>query len=97
MKIVWSVKANYTFYTTRDYLIQYRSNEISQKFINEVLRIIDLISKNPHLGKYRTDLECNEISISKYISLYYIINIDYIHLIRFYDNRQKPLTILNLF
>ncbi|MEP6805313.1 MAG: type II toxin-antitoxin system RelE/ParE family toxin [Flavobacterium sp.] len=95
MKIVWSARANYTFYTTRNYLLQYRSNEIAQKFANEVLLILDLIAINPHLGKFRSDLECNEILISKYTSLYYIINQDFIHLIRFHDNRQKPLKILN--
>ena len=96
MNIVWSNRANYTFYTTRNYLKQYRSNEVAQRFVNEVLRTIDLISKNPHLGKFRHDLECNEILVSKYTSLYYIINKDFIHLIRFYDNRQEPLTIFNL-
>jgi plasmid stabilization system protein ParE len=96
MKIIWSARANYTFYTTQNYLLQYRSNEIAQNFANQVLRILDLISINPHLGKFRPDLECNEIVISKHTSLYYIINQDFIHLIRFYDNRQKPLTILNL-
>ncbi|RKR09999.1 plasmid stabilization system protein ParE [Flavobacterium sp. 90] len=95
MRIVWSSQANYTFYRTRNYLLQYRNNEIAQKFANEVLRIIDLISINPYLGKFRPDLECNEIIISKYTSLYYIINPNFIHLIRFYDNRQRPLTILD--
>ncbi|OXB24200.1 hypothetical protein B0A80_05745 [Flavobacterium tructae] len=97
MKIVWSTKAKYTFYTTRNYLIQYRNTEIAQKFVNEVLRSTNLISKNPHLGKFRYDLECNEIFITKHISLYYVINEDFIHLIRFYDNRQRPATILDLF
>lgn len=96
MKIVWSVRANYTFYNMRNYLLQYRNYEIAQKFTEEVLHILDLISINPHLGKFKPDLECNEIVISKYISLYYIINHDFIHLIKFYDNRQKPLTIINL-
>ena len=70
MKIVWSARANYTFYNIRNYLLQYRSNEIAQKFANEVLHILDLIAINPHLGKFRRDLECNEILISKYTSLY---------------------------
>ena len=79
-----------------NYLIEYRSPEIAEKFANKVLHIINLISINPHLGKFRNDLECNEIVITKYISLYYIINNNFIHLIRFYDNRQQPLDILNL-
>ncbi|MFD2942597.1 type II toxin-antitoxin system RelE/ParE family toxin [Flavobacterium notoginsengisoli] len=96
MKIIWSTNANYTFYKTRDYLIHYRNNEIAKKFANEVLKILDLISKNPSLGKFRDDLECNEILISKHTSLYYIINKNFILLIRFHDNRQKPLTIFDL-
>ncbi|MDR6760823.1 plasmid stabilization system protein ParE [Flavobacterium sp. 2755] len=95
MKIVWSSRATYTFYTTRNYLTQFRSNEIAQKFVKEVLHIIDLVTINPHLGKFRHDLECNEILVTKNISLYYILNRDVIHLIEFHDNRQKPLTILN--
>ncbi|SEN59570.1 hypothetical protein SAMN05444671_1908 [Flavobacterium sp. CF108] len=40
MKIVWSSRATHTFYTTRNYLTQFRSNEIAQKFVKEVLHII---------------------------------------------------------
>ncbi|MCP2026588.1 hypothetical protein L1276_001732 [Flavobacterium sp. HSC-32F16] len=43
MKIVWSSRATYTFYTTRNYLKQFRNNEIAQKFVTEVLHIINLI------------------------------------------------------
>jgi len=96
MKIIWSIKANYTFYAIRNYLIQYRNYEVGKKFGNEVTHVIHLLSTNPSLGKFRTDLECNEILISKYISLYYIINGNLIHLIRFHNNRQMPLTILTL-
>lgn len=96
MKIIWSINANYTFYAIRNYLIQYRSIEIAQKFANEVVHLINLLSKNANLGKFRKDLDCNEIVVWKYTSLYYIINGNAIHLIRFHDNRQKPLTILIL-
>jgi plasmid stabilization system protein ParE len=96
MKIVWSKHANYTFYNTRNYLLHYWNYQIAQKFADEVLHVIELISKNPHLGKFRFDLECNEILISKNISMYYKINHDFVHLIEFYDNRQKPINVLNL-
>lgn len=95
MEIVWSTRASYIFHATRNYLIQFRSNQIAQKFVNELLHIINLIKLNPHLGKFRRDFDCNEIIVSKNISLYYIINQDFIHLIEFYDNRQKLLKVLN--
>jgi plasmid stabilization system protein ParE len=95
MKIVWSKQASYTFYITRNYLIQYWNDEIAQRFVDEVIRIITLISSNPYLGKSRSDLQCNEILISKHITLYYVIKKGFIHLIKFYNNRQKPITVLN--
>lgn len=95
MEIVWSTRANYTFHATRNYLIQFRSTEIAKRFVNEVLHIINLIKANPHLGKFRRDFDCNKILVSKNISLYYIVKQDFIHLIEFYDNRQKPLKVLN--
>ena len=95
MQIVWSSRATYTFYATRNYLLQFRSDKIAQRFVNEALQLINLIKVNPYLGKFRHDLECNEIVITRNISLYYIINRDFIHLIEFHDNRQKPLITLN--
>lgn len=96
MKIVWSKNAKYTFYNIRNYLIHYRNTEIVEKFGNETVHLLQLLSQNPHLGKFRKDLECNEILVWKSTSLYYVIKEDIIHLIRFYDNRQKPLTIFTL-
>lgn len=96
MKVVWSKQAYYTFHTTRNYLIQKWNDEIAKRFVNEVIHVIALISDNPQLGKTRKDLQCNVILISKHITLYYVIKKDFIHLIRFSNNRQKPVTILNL-
>lgn len=96
MKIIWSKKAKYSFYTIRNYLELYWSPLIAKKFINDVLQINKLLEKNPQLGKYRADLECREIVISKHVTLYYETNENYIRLIAFWNNRQEPLNSINL-
>jgi plasmid stabilization system protein ParE len=96
MKIIWSKKAKYNFYTIRNYLEHYWSPLIAEKFINDVLHINILLEKNPHLGKYRADLDCREILISKHITLYYQTNENNIRLIAFWNNRQQPADNLSL-
>ena len=96
MKLVWSKKAKYNFYTIQNYLELYWSPLIAKKFINDVLRVNNLLEKNPQLGKYRSDLECREIVISKHITLYYETKENYIRLIAFSNNRQQPVDINRL-
>ncbi len=96
MKLVWSKKAKYNFYTIQNYLELYWSPLIAKKFINDVLRVNNLLEKNPQLGKYRSDLECREIVISKHITLYYETKENYIRLIAFWNNRQQPVDINRL-
>lgn len=90
MKIIWTAEAKYTFYKNRNYLLHNWSYEISLKFVENTLRTISLITQNPHLGKYKMDLKCNVVLISKHISLHYEISNDSIVLIIFWDNRQNP-------
>lgn len=91
MEIIWSKRANYTFYNIQNYLDQYWSPTVAQKFIQDVLRVITLLEKNPLLGKHNSNLICREIVISKHITLYYRIQENQIELITFYNNRQKPI------
>lgn len=96
MKIVWSKKAQYNFYSIQNYLDLYWTPLTAKKFINDVLHINSLLEKNPELGKHRTDLECREIVISKHVTLYYQIKEDHIRLIAFWNNRQQPAEIYDL-
>ncbi|KLT70745.1 MULTISPECIES: type II toxin-antitoxin system RelE/ParE family toxin [Flavobacterium] len=96
MKIIWSEKAKYSFHSIRNYIEICWSPLIAKKFTNDVLRVNNLLEKNPHLGKYRADLECREIVISKQVTLYYEIQEGYIQLITFWNNRQQPIEILDL-
>lgn len=90
MKIVWSKKAKYNFYTIQNYLELYWTPLAAKKFINDVVRVNSLLEKNPELGKYREDLECREILISRQVTLYYQIKENHIRLIAFWSNRQQP-------
>lgn len=96
MEIIWSKKAKYTFYNIRNYLEQFWSPTIAQKFIKNVLHILSLLKSNTMLGKYNLSLKCREIVISKHITLYYKTEEDNIKLISFYNNRQKPINIIDL-
>lgn len=93
MKIIWSTKAEYSFETIENYLKHFWSPVIAQKFINDVLHIITLLENNPSLGKYNPKLQCRSIVISKNVTLYYEVTDEYIELITFYNNRQKPIDI----
>lgn len=90
MKIIWTDEAKYTFYKNRNYLLHNWSYETSLKFVKNTLHTINLLIKNPQLGKYKMDLRCNVVVISKHISLHYEISNDCLVLIIFWDNRQKP-------
>lgn len=91
MKIIWSKKSEYNFDNIYNYLEQFWSPVIAQKFIKDVLKIITLLENNPMLGKYNSKLKCRSMIISKNVMLYYQINEDHIELISFYNNRQKPI------
>lgn len=96
MRIIWSKRANYTFYNIQNYLEYFWSSLIAQKFIKDVLHVLSLLEVNPMLGKYNTNLKCREIVISRHITLYYQTEKDYIELISFYNNRQKPINRIDL-
>lgn len=90
MNIIWSAEAKYTFYNNRNYLLHNWSVVTAQKFVENTLHTLNLLIKNPYLGKYKMDLKCHVVLISKHISLHYQINNDCIVLIIFWDNRKKP-------
>jgi plasmid stabilization system protein ParE len=96
MKIIWSTKAKYTFYNTQRYLEQNWNSEVAKKFVTEIVHTINSISKDPHLGKYKINLQCHEIMVSKHTSLYYETKSDYIFIFTLRDHRQKSIQFSNL-
>lgn len=94
MKIIWSKKAEYNFDNIQNYLEQFWSLQIAQKFIKDVLHIITLLQNNPMLGKYDPKLKCRSIIISKNVTLHYEITEGCIELISLYNTRQKPINFI---
>ncbi len=90
MKIVWTFEAKNTFKSNMRYLKNYWSKKEVDDFALEALRTIEIIKKNPHIGKYDEDYDCRILVVVKQISLFYEIENDKIILISFGDNRQEP-------
>lgn len=96
MDIVWSKKAKYNFYNIRIYLEQFWNTVVADKFASDVMHVVNLLAKNPWLGKYNEELQCREILATKRVKLYYEINEKHIILVALSNSRQKPLKINNL-
>ena len=95
MEIYWTHKAKITFFNNVTYLENYWNDQVAENFENETLRVLEIIEKNPHIGRYDEDFGCNIILIVKQIYLLYEPQNDKIILLTFWDNRQKPIKRLN--
>ncbi|MGN7811204.1 type II toxin-antitoxin system RelE/ParE family toxin [Flavobacterium sp. 22076] len=89
MEVIWTEKAEKTYTKNYEYLVENWSLAIAEKFDEEVLKTIDIISKNPHLGRYNRDFDFSNILVVKQITLFYTIFDGKVFLLLFHDNRQK--------
>jgi len=89
MEVIWTEKAEKTYTKNYDYLLENWSFGVAEKFDEEVLKTIDIISKNPHLGLYNRDFNFSSILVVKQITLFYSVSGGKIFLLIFHDNRQK--------
>lgn len=91
MEIIWTVNARFSFYNNISFLENKWNEDVAMNFEIETLRVIDIIQKNPHIGRYDEDFRCNLIVVVKQISLLYEIKNDKIFLLLFWNNIQKPI------
>ena len=91
MEVVWTEKAERTYLKIYEYLVDNWSLVIAKKFDEEVLKVIELISKNPHLGKYNREFDFSTIIVVKQITLIYTVIDAKIYLLVFHDNRQRAI------
>lgn len=61
------------------------------KFTNEVYKKLEHLAKYPDLGSYDDELKCNRYYVVKQITLLYMVRIDVIVLLSFWNNYKKPL------
>lgn len=91
MEVIWTEKAEKTYLKNYEYLAENWSHSVAEKFDKEVLNVIDILSKNPHIGRYNKDFDFSTITVVKQISLIYTIIDNKIMLLIFHDNRQKQI------
>jgi hypothetical protein len=90
MEIVWTFEAKKTFKKNMIYLKNHWTKKEVDNFALEAFRTIEIVQKNPHIGKYSEDYGCHILVVVKQISLFYEIENNKIILISFWDNRQEP-------
>jgi plasmid stabilization system protein ParE len=95
MDVIWTFQAHKSYWDNMDYLERYWNDSVADNFEYETLRVFEIIKKNPHIGRYDEDFQCNILLIVQQISLLYEIVNNEIVLLNFWDNRQKPIKRLN--
>ena len=91
MKIVWTHQAYKSYWKNVEYLENYWNDNVADNFEFEILRVLEIIKKNPHIGRYDEGFDSNILLIIKQIYLVYEIKNNEIVLLNFWDNRQKPI------
>ncbi|MBN1925136.1 MAG: type II toxin-antitoxin system RelE/ParE family toxin [Prolixibacteraceae bacterium] len=91
MKVIWSLKSVNTYDQIVSFLLTEWGQTPANKFMDEVDKVLVLISKNPKM--FRRSLKLRNVRIgyiTQHNSLIYRIKNKTIELILFWDNRQNP-------
>lgn len=90
MNIVWSDEAAEDYHQNIDYLLAEWSEKSAAEFIEDVASILELLKTQPKLYPLTDSPSVRKAVIRKQITLFYKIEKQNIHLIRFWNNRQNP-------
>ncbi len=91
-KTDWKSLATESYFNEMNFiLLKWNQNEV-QKFEDLVYDFLETISKTPTIGKYKSDINCYSLVISKQTTLYYKIIEDknQIDLLYFWNNTKNP-------
>lgn len=91
MKEIWTTEAKNTFKENIAYLKNKWTIHEINSFIEKTLQAIDLIKTNPAIGSYDEIWNAYKFLITPQIYLFYEIDNQYLILITFWNNYQKPL------
>jgi plasmid stabilization system protein ParE len=89
-KIIWSKEAVSDYSSNIDYLIENWPLKEVQEFIEKSSQVINIISKMPEVFPVSEYKKVRKALICKQINLLYQVHKSDIVLLRFWDNRQKP-------
>ncbi len=89
--VLWSSKAEGDFDEQINYLIQNWSVESADRFIDEVLGIVDSISRHPfQYPAWEGNQHIRRCVVNQHILLFYQIRNEEIVLLTFFPTRQNP-------
>ena len=88
--IIWSPKAQKTYYDTVIYLLENWTEKEARKFVDRTQVVINHIAKNYLLYPYSKEGDIYKAVINWQISLFYRVKGINIELLVFWDNRQRP-------
>ena len=66
------------------------NDKIIFDFLEKTQHVIELIMHSPNIGAWDSSIGCNKILVSKHIYLFYVMEKNEIHLLRFWNNFKKP-------
>jgi len=90
-KIIWSEEAEFDYASNIDYLLEEWSEKEAREFVDNASQIIEMIRKMPEAFPISDYKGIRKALVCKQISLLYLEDKSDIILLRFWDNRQKPL------
>jgi len=73
-----------------EFLNERWNDKIIFDFLEKTQNIIKLITHNPNIGAWDSSIGSNKILVSKHIYLFYVMEKNEIHLLRFWNNFKKP-------
>ena len=93
--VKWSSQADNDFAKILEYLENRWNNNVCSKFINKVDFCLELIQRNPlQFPLINPDLQIRRCVITKHNTLYYRETEFRIEVLRLYDTRQNPDSLL---
>ena len=93
--VKWSSQADNDFAKILEYLENRWNNNVCSKFINKVDFCLELIQRNPlQFPVINPDLQIRRCVITKHNTLYYRETEFRIEVLRLYDTRQNPDSLL---
>ena len=89
-KVVWSPKAQESFFEIIDYLDNNWSPEVKENFINKTKTLIERISKRPYSYRASIAPKFHEVLITKQNLLIYRIVQETVQVVIIWDTRKNP-------
>ena len=89
-KVFWSKMAINDYDKNIDFLKDHWNDKTIFYFLEKTGKVIELIVQNLSIGAWEESIGCHRILVTKHIYLFYIMETNEIHLLRFWNNFQKP-------